>query len=64
MKTNTTNEQPACPVKPMITIQFQDADDLKQFQRYMRMAKAQAGTVTGLYAGLLCSALKRAEVLP
>lgn len=44
------------------TIQFADADDAHQFRRYVEKAKASDGTVGGLWAGLMCSALKRATV--
>jgi len=44
------------------TIQFMDADDAQQFRRYVEKAKTTEGTVSGLYAGLMCSALKRAKV--
>lgn len=45
-----------------VTITFSDDDDAGFFLRYVDKAKAQDGTVTGLYAGLMCSALKRATV--
>lgn len=44
------------------TIVFADADDFAFFNRYVKMAREQQGTVGGLYAGLLCSALKRAKI--
>lgn len=47
-----------------ITLQFADSDDLKAFEKYIGMAKAQEGTVTGLYCGLMCSALKRSKIIP
>ena len=46
-------------MKNTITLEFRDAEDLKYFTKYMVMAKEQGGTITGLYAGLMCSALKR-----
>jgi hypothetical protein len=45
-----------------VTITFANKDDLAFFKRYIEMANSQQGTVGGLYAGLLCSALKRAKV--
>lgn len=49
-------------MKHKATIEFADADDLAFFLRYVEMAKSQAGTVGGLYSGLLCSGIKRAKV--
>lgn len=45
-----------------VTIVFQDKADVAFFHRYIKKAKSQDGTVGGLYAGLLCSALKRCQV--
>jgi len=45
-----------------VTIQFADAIDARNFLNYCAKAKAQEGTVGSLYAGLMCSALKRATV--
>jgi len=45
-----------------IAIQFKDLDDFKYFMKYVELAKAQSGTVSGLYCGLMCSALRRADV--
>lgn len=49
--------------KPSVTIQFAALDDAKAFLKYKQMADAQDGTVSGLHAGLMCSALKRATIL-
>lgn len=46
-----------------LTIQFKDSDDKNNFLRYIAKAKGQDGTVGGLYAGLLCSALKRCALV-
>lgn len=47
-----------------ITLQFADPEDLRRVERYIEMAKNRDGTVTGLWAGLMCSALKRSETVP
>lgn len=49
---------------PSVTIQFNDLDDRRSFLNYVERAKASGGTVGGLYSGLLCSALKRATIVP
>ena len=50
------------PTKTKFSIEFVDEHDAYAFLRYIEKAKEQDGTVTGLYAGILCSALKRAKV--
>jgi len=46
-----------------VTIQFKDNDDRENFLRYIARARGKDGTVGGLYAGLLCSALKRCALV-
>lgn len=50
-------EPPSVPV----TIEFATPEDARNFLAYVEKAKAQEGTVTGVYAGIACSALKRAR---
>lgn len=45
-----------------VVVRFADGDDRANFRRYVERAKATDGTIGGLYAGLLCSALKRAHI--
>lgn len=45
-----------------LTVRFSDAEDLEHFAKYVGKAKQQDGTVGGLWAGLLCSALKRSDI--
>lgn len=50
-------------MKPFsILITFQSDEDAKYFLDYKSKADKQDGTVTGLYAGLMCSALRRARL--
>ena len=46
----------------MLTIQFADEQDAASFLQYKERADKQDGTVGGLYAGLVCSAIKRATI--
>ncbi len=46
---------------PMV-IQFSDQADTDNFKKCVGKAKSTEGTFGGLYAGLLCSALKRAKI--
>lgn len=46
---------------PLI-VQFADDNDQAAFRKYHRLAVDTNGTVGGLNAGLLCSALKRAKI--
>lgn len=46
-----------------ITLAFANADDAKYVRNYIADAKAKDGTVTGLSAGLMCSALRRCTTL-
>jgi hypothetical protein len=45
-----------------VKIQFADSEDAANFLRYKERADKQDGTVGGLYAGLVCSAIKRATI--
>lgn len=45
-----------------LTINFRDSVDRENFLRYASRAQGQDGTVGGLYAGLMCCAIKRATV--
>jgi hypothetical protein len=45
-----------------LTIQFSNADDLKQFETFARTAKESEGTVAPLWCGLVSSAMRRATV--
>jgi hypothetical protein len=45
-----------------IVVEFLNHDDLTYFRKYYDAAKAQAGTVSGVKCGLMCSALKRAKI--
>jgi hypothetical protein len=45
-----------------ITLTFADSDDLFYFQNYVKQAKNRDGAVTGLTAGLMCAAVKRAKI--
>ena len=56
-----TKERP--PAGPTLTLQFQDAEDLRWFAAYCQQAKKQQGTVTGLASHLACSAIKRAKIV-
>lgn len=60
----TTPDQPITPCAFSVRIDFADADDLRYFTGYAAKAQMQDGTVSGLYAGLMCSALKRAKIKP
>lgn len=51
-------------MKPILQIQFNDAQDAHSFLSYAARAKEADGTVTSIYAGLMSSALKRATVFP
>ncbi len=42
-----------------VKIRFYDEDDKQAFLRYIQKAKEQDGTVTGVFCGIMCSALKR-----
>lgn len=49
---------------PQVTIQFESDEDLMYFTKYAVKVKEQEGTVSGIYCGLMCSALRRAKVQP
>lgn len=51
-------------MKEKVTIIFQNSDDARYFKNYASAAKATDGTVTGVYAGVMCSALKRSIIGP
>ncbi len=42
-----------------VKIRFYDEEDKRYFLKYVEMAKKQEGTVTGLYCGIMCAALRR-----
>ncbi len=46
-----------------VKIQFYDEYDKEAFLKYWSMAKEKEGTVTGLYCGIMCSALKRSALI-
>ncbi len=50
-------------MKNTITLQFSDDDDFRYFQKYLGLCKKEQGTVSGLYAGLGCSALRRSKTI-
>lgn len=45
-----------------LVIKFNDSADRDHVLRYIARAQSQGGTVGGVHAGLMCSALKRATV--
>ncbi len=47
-----------------VKIRFYDEDDKQAFLRYVEKAQQQEGTVTGVYAGIMCSALKHSTIKP
>ena len=46
-----------------VKIRFYDEEDKRHFLKYVYMAKEREGTVTGLYCGIMCAALRRSELL-
>jgi hypothetical protein len=49
------------PGKRLI-IEFQDNADMNRFLSYAAQAKEQDGTVTGLYAGVMCSTIRDSSI--
>ena len=45
-----------------VLIEFANADDRDGFINYRERALKQDGTVSGLYAGIMCSAIKRSKI--
>jgi len=43
-------------------VKFASHEDLTYFREYAEHAKKTEGTVTGLKCGIMCSALKRANI--
>lgn len=45
-----------------LTIRFASEEDRDRMYRYWKMATEQDGTVTGVWAGIMCSALRKAAI--
>lgn len=45
-----------------LEIEFASEEDVHYFLKFWRKCRAESGTVTGLYAGLGCSALRTADI--
>jgi hypothetical protein len=50
------------PTDKTIFLSFNDPEDADRVRRYTDMAKKQDGTVGGVWAGLMCSALNRCTI--
>jgi len=45
-----------------IEIHFGSKDDMFYFLKYMELSKAEYGTIKGVWAGLMCSAMRHATI--